>query len=156
MGTRCLVKNFQLIFHWQGINARGGTLNVEARRKSFWKTLNNTQILISNLYKIPKLQFLGLFWGLFWEKWLPFPKQFPEDPLKNQNHNFIPQKYNEHTYHFTMEVPPSSPRGKCHVAICRQWKFKSDPCTRKRKLQKRLAKDFYWIGVQENIGTFSE
>ena len=36
--------------------------------------------------KIPKLQFLGLFWA----KWPPFSKNFPEDPKKYQNHQFLP------------------------------------------------------------------
>ena len=40
--------------------------------------------------KIPKLQFLGPFLGLFWEKWLQFSENFPEDPKKYQNQNFIP------------------------------------------------------------------
>ena len=30
------------------------------------------------------------------------------------------------------------------------------PCTRKRKLQSKMTKDYYWIGVQENIGMFSK
>ena len=29
------------------------------------------------------------------------------------------------------------------------------PCTRK-KLQKKMTDDYYWIGVQENIGMFSK
>ena len=30
------------------------------------------------------------------------------------------------------------------------------PCTRKKKLQRKMTEDYYWIGVQENIGMFSE
>ena len=30
--------------------------------------------------------------GLFWEKWVPFSNNFPEDPKKYQNQNFIPLK----------------------------------------------------------------
>ena len=30
------------------------------------------------------------------------------------------------------------------------------PCTRKRKVQRKMTKDYYWIGVQENIGMFSK
>ena len=30
------------------------------------------------------------------------------------------------------------------------------PCTRKKRLQRNMAKDHYWIGVQENIGMFSK
>ena len=30
------------------------------------------------------------------------------------------------------------------------------PCTRKKKLQRKIAKDYHWIGVQENIGIFSK
>ena len=29
------------------------------------------------------------------------------------------------------------------------------PCTRQKKLQRKITKDCYWIGVQENIGMFS-
>ena len=28
------------------------------------------------------------------------------------------------------------------------------PCTMKKRLQRKMTKDYYWIGVQENIGTF--
>ena len=61
---------------------------------------------------------------------------------------------------------------KCHVTIQRHWQFKmfkiaegSDgcsgetllaPCTRKKRLQRKMAKDNYWIGVQENIGMFGK
>ena len=61
---------------------------------------------------------------------------------------------------------------KCHVTIQRQWQFKmfkmakgSDgcsgetllaPCTRKKRLQRKMTKDNYWIGVQENIGMFGK
>ena len=30
------------------------------------------------------------------------------------------------------------------------------PCTRKKRLQRKMTKDYYWIGVQENIGMFSK
>ena len=30
------------------------------------------------------------------------------------------------------------------------------PCTRKKRLQRKMAKDNYWIGVQENIGMFGK
>ena len=30
------------------------------------------------------------------------------------------------------------------------------PCTRKKKLQRRMTNDYYWIGVQENVGMFSK
>ena len=29
-------------------------------------------------------------------------------------------------------------------------------CTRKKRLQRNMTKDYYWIGVQENIGMFSK
>ena len=29
-------------------------------------------------------------------------------------------------------------------------------CTRKKKLQLKITKDYYWIGIQENIGMFSK
>ena len=29
------------------------------------------------------------------------------------------------------------------------------PCTRKKSLQRKMTKDYYWIGVQETIGMFS-
>ena len=61
---------------------------------------------------------------------------------------------------------------KCHVTIQRQWQFKmfkmaegSDGCsgetllalcTRKKRLQGKMTKDNYWIGVQENIGMFGK
>ena len=38
-----------------------------------------------------------------------------EDPSKYQNQNFIPQKYNEHTYHFAMEIQP--PGGNINYSI---------------------------------------
>ena len=28
------------------------------------------------------------------------------------------------------------------------------PCTRKERLQGKITKDYYWIGVQENIDMF--
>ena len=65
-----------------------------------------------------------------------------------------------------------SQREKGHVTIQRHWQFKmfkmaegSDgcsgetllaPCTRKKRLQRKMAKDNYWIGVQENIGMFGK
>ena len=30
------------------------------------------------------------------------------------------------------------------------------PCTRKKRLQRKMTKDNYWIGVQEHIGTLSK
>ena len=30
------------------------------------------------------------------------------------------------------------------------------PCTREKRLQIKITKDCYWIGVQENIGLFSK
>ena len=30
------------------------------------------------------------------------------------------------------------------------------PCTKKKRLQRKIAKHFHWIGVQENIGMFSK
>ena len=61
---------------------------------------------------------------------------------------------------------------KCHVTIQRQWYSKmiktaerSDDCsdetllapyTRKKRLKGKMTKDYYWIGVQENISMFSK
>ena len=28
-------------------------------------------------------------------------------------------------------------------------------CTKKKRLERKMTKDYYWIGVQENIGMFS-
>ena len=56
----------------------GGTLNVEVIGMLvgtfFYKTLKKYPDFDFKLLKIPKLQFLELFW----EKWLPFSKHFPE------------------------------------------------------------------------------
>ena len=30
------------------------------------------------------------------------------------------------------------------------------PCTRKKRLQRKMTEDYHWIGVQENIGIFSK
>ena len=30
------------------------------------------------------------------------------------------------------------------------------PCTRKKRLQRKMTKDHYWIGVQEDIGMLSK
>ena len=30
------------------------------------------------------------------------------------------------------------------------------PCTRKKRLQRKMTKDHYWTGVQENIGMISK
>ena len=30
------------------------------------------------------------------------------------------------------------------------------PCTRKKRLQKKVTKEYYWIGVQENFDMFSQ
>ena len=61
---------------------------------------------------------------------------------------------------------------KCHVTI--QWRVVRDvqngrtgwdgcsgetllaPCTRKKRLQRKVTKHYRWIGVQENIGMFSK
>ena len=29
-------------------------------------------------------------------------------------------------------------------------------CTRKERLQRKMTKDYHWIGIQENIGMFSK
>ena len=60
----------------------------------------------------------------------------------------------------------------CHVKIQRQWQFMmfkmaegSDGCsgeilqalcTRKKRLQRKMTKDNYWICVQQNIGMLSK
>ena len=64
------------------------------------------------LQKNLNCNFEGCFEGFFWEKWLPFSKNFPET-LKNTKIRILdPKKYDEHTYHFTMEVPPPPPPGE--------------------------------------------
>ena len=50
--------------------------------------------------------------GLFWEKLLQFSKYFLEDPKNTKIRILYPKKYDEHTYHFTMKVPPWA-----HIAI---------------------------------------
>ena len=30
------------------------------------------------------------------------------------------------------------------------------PCTIKKRLQRKMTNDYYWMGVQENIGMFSK
>ena len=30
------------------------------------------------------------------------------------------------------------------------------PCTREKRLQRKMTKDYYWTGVQDNIGMLSE
>ena len=30
------------------------------------------------------------------------------------------------------------------------------PCTRKKRLQRKMTKDYYWTGVQENVGMSSK
>ena len=30
------------------------------------------------------------------------------------------------------------------------------PCTRKKRLQRKMTNDYHWIGAQENIGMFSK
>ena len=52
------------------------------------------------------MQFLGPFLGLFWVKWLQFSKHFPEYPKNTKIRILYPKKYDEHTYHITMKVPP--------------------------------------------------
>ena len=53
---------------------------------------------------------------------------------------------------------------KCHVTI-RGMAKRSDgfsgetllaPCTSRKRLQRKMTKDYYWIGVEENIGMFSK
>ena len=39
-------------------------------------------------------------------------QNFPEDPKKYQNQNFMPSKYDEHIYHFAMEIHPPPRRGQ--------------------------------------------
>ena len=61
---------------------------------------------------------------------------------------------------------------KCHVTVHLQQKFKffkmakrSDgcsgetllaPCARKKRLQKKMTEDFYWISVQEDTGMLTK
>ena len=61
---------------------------------------------------------------------------------------------------------------KCHVTIqqrgssrCSKWPTGWDrcsgetllaPCTRKKRLQRKITKRYHWIGIQENIGMFSK
>ena len=71
----------------------GGTLNVEVIGilvRNFLENPKKYPNFDFKPLKILKLQFLGLFLGLFWEKLLQFSKNFPEDPKKYQNQNFIP------------------------------------------------------------------
>ena len=37
-----------------------------------------------------------------------------------------------------------------------QWGNIADFFIRKKRLQRKMTKDYYWIGVQENIGMFSK
>ena len=30
------------------------------------------------------------------------------------------------------------------------------PCTREKRLQRKMTKDYYWTGVQDNIGMLSD
>ena len=73
---------------------------------------------------------------------------------------------------FSTNLLFAAPASKCHVTLQRQWQFKMfkmaersngcsgetllAPCIRKKRLQRKMAKDYYWIGVQENIGMFSK
>ena len=58
--------------------------------------------------------------GLFWEKWLPFSNNFPEDPKKYQNQNFIPLK---NTRSIPITLPCKSPPSRVTMAIA--WKIKT-------------------------------
>ena len=49
------------------------------------------------------MQFLWLFGG---GEWLPFSKNFPEDPKITKIRILYPKKHDARTYHFTMEVTP--------------------------------------------------
>ena len=56
--------------------------------------------------------------------------------------------------------------------MCRQWKFEFFKlaksldgcsgetllalCKRKKRLQRKMTRDYYWIGAQENTGMFSK
>ena len=61
----------------------GGTLNVEVIGMLVGNFLENPK-------KYPDFDLKLQFLGLFWEKWLPFSRNFPEDAKKYQNHNFLP------------------------------------------------------------------
>ena len=101
-----------------------------------------------------------------------------------KNHSHTRCEYSETIFLCYHDYSENSPLGskfstnllfaasKCHVTIQRHWQFKmfkmaegSDgcsgetllaPCTRKKRLQRKMAKDNYWIGVQENIGMFGK
>ena len=61
---------------------------------------------------------------------------------------------------------------KCHVTIQRRWQFKMFKmaersngcsgetllalCTRMKRLQRKMTKGNYWIGIQDNIGMLSK
>ena len=65
-------------------------------------------------------------------KWLPFSKNFPKDPKNNKIRILYPKRYDEHTYYFTLEVPP--PRGG-------QYKNHYEQCIKTLKEKRGIPRD---------------
>ena len=56
---------------------------------------------------------------------------------------------------YSQQVNATSQYNDIGSSRCSKWP-KDRMCTRKKRLQRKMAKDNYWIGVQENIGMFGK
>ena len=66
---------------------------------------------------------------------------------------------------YSQRVNATSQYNDSGSSSCTKWPERSDgssdekllaPCTRKMRLQRKMTKDYYWIGVQENIDMISK
>ena len=61
---------------------------------------------------------------------------------------------------YSQRVNATSQYNDSGSSRCSKWpnggKTLLAPCTRKKKLQRKMTKDYYWLGIQENIGMFSK
>ena len=60
-------------------------------------------------------------------------QNFPEDPKNTRIRILYPKKYEEHTYHFAMKIPPE---GQNLLFICRSFAF----CMTKRQVEVKSRK----------------
>ena len=67
---------------------------------------------------------------------------------------------------YSQRVNATSPCNDSGSSTCSKWlndqmvavvkHFWLLACVRKKKLQRKMTNDYYWIGVQENVGLFSK
>ena len=81
-----------------------GTLNVEVIGMLVGNFLENPKKYPDFDFNPLKNTQIAILRAVLGELAWPFSKNFPEDPKNTKIRILYPKKYDEHTYHFTMEV----------------------------------------------------